>query len=710
MIGTEKFACLAIFVFLNYNLFAQTDSLKNIYKVQKGDEKFATGLLICEGLVDNPEAYLSFSKDFCNLTINDGKTNMFDVLAMRHVADAYYYADSMEQSAMSLERAIAIAENVVNRDSFIIAQIYNDLSVFYLEDGRLAESKQLLQKAIAYLENSDSLDVIADTKTNLAILYHTEGNYENAITWFNEVYQIDLKTGNQKNQSSSLNNLGRIFVDWGKYETGIEHYKNAIALLDTITDKALLSVRYNNLGMAYQLMGLHNEAILWLKKALQIEEHFGKSLRLAVRYNNLANSYMALNEYETTLEYFEKAKDLFMPSGQWPQISKILGNMGVLYQKTGKLGEAEAAFLNSVEYAQKAKLIPELSIAYERLYLYYKTVKQAEKALHFHELFVETKDSIFNIQVSEQVEQMEALYQNRQKQSEIERLEAENELKKREITLKNRQRNGAIAGVALLLLVIVIMYKLYTLLRKQKGRLAAQNIELDRLNKSLNRLFAIISHDLRNATASYQSSAKIISHYLNKGEPEKLLPLSAEIDNNARNLSNMLENLLLWSVSQLNGFVPNPEKVGIKPLVDTVGDMLKSEIERKDNTLEVLIEPDCEVYCDSESLSLIVRNLVGNACKFTQNGTIKVRTADNGTFCDILFEDTGRGIEAEKIEQLFRFTGEKPTQGTLGEKGTGLGLVLVAEHVRKNWGSIKVESELGKGTIFTVSLPKNGKL
>ena len=710
MIGIEKFACLAIFMVLNYNLFAQTDSLTKIYQTQNGDEKIATGLLICEDLIDNTEAYLSFSLKLSQYTVNDGKTNMFDVLAMRHVADAYYYADSMEQSAISLEKAISIAENVVNPDSFIIAQLYNDLSVFFLEDGRLAESKQLLQKAIAYLENSDSLDVVADTKTNLAILYHSEGNYEDAITCFNEVYQIDLRTGNRKNQSSSLNNLGRIFVDWGKYETGIEYYMNAIALLDTLSDFGPLSVRYNNVGMAYQLIGNHSEAILWFKKALKIEERFGNSLRLATRYNNIGNSYMALTEFETTLEYFEKAKDLFMQSGQWPQISKILGNMGVLYQKTGKHSEAENAFLNSVEYARKSQLMPELSIAYERLYLYYKASMQAEKALQYHELHVQAKDSVFKINVSEQVEQMEALYQNRQKQSEIERLEAENELKKREIALKNRQRNSAIAGVFLLLMGIAIMYKLYTLVQKQKGRLALQNIELDRLNKSLNRLFAIISHDLRNATASYQSSAKIISHYLNKGEPEKLMPLAAEINNNARNLSNMLENMLLWSVSQLNGFVPQPEKVAIKPLIDSVGHMLKSEIERKENTLEVLIEPDCEVYCDSESMSLIVRNLIGNACKFTQKGKITARTVDKGAFCNIIIEDTGRGIEPEKIEQLFRFTGDKPTPGTSGEKGTGLGLVLVAEHVRKNRGIIQVESEVGKGTVFTVSLPKNEKL
>ncbi|HPR59970.1 MAG TPA: tetratricopeptide repeat protein, partial [Prolixibacteraceae bacterium] len=205
MIGIEKFACLAIFMVLNYNLFAQTDSLTKIYQTQNGDEKIATGLLICEDLIDNTEAYLSFSLKLSQYTVNDGKTNMFDVLAMRHVVDAYYYADSMEQSAIRLEKAISIAENVVNPDSFIIAQLYNDLSVFFLEDGRLAESKQLLQKAIAYLENSDSLDVVADTKTNLAILYHSEGNYEDAITCFNEVYQIDLRTGNKKNQSSSLN-------------------------------------------------------------------------------------------------------------------------------------------------------------------------------------------------------------------------------------------------------------------------------------------------------------------------------------------------------------------------------------------------------------------------------------------------------------------------------------------------------------------------
>jgi light-regulated signal transduction histidine kinase (bacteriophytochrome) len=81
---------------------------------------------------------------------------------------------------------------------------------------------------------------------------------------------------------------------------------------------------------------------------------------------------------------------------------------------------------------------------------------------------------------------------------------------------------------------------LFSTVKKQKAKLSEQNLELDRLNKTLNRLFAIISHDLRNATAAYQSSAKVIQHHLERGQPEKLLPIAAEINANAGNLSTML--------------------------------------------------------------------------------------------------------------------------------------------------------------------------
>jgi len=522
---------------------------------------------------------------------------------------------------------------------------------------------------------------------------------------FQDVYRIDLKTGNQRNISTSLNNLGRMYIDWGKYETGLDYYFQSLSLLDSITDSRTLGVRYNNIGMVYQIMKVHPEAIKWFKKAIDIEYPYGNTPRLAIRYTNIGHSYMALQSRERARDNFEKAYAIFLAADLLPQLSKVSGSLGQLYVNMGLPGKAEPWLMTAKSYAEQAGTLPEQMTCYRHLYEFYKAQGRYKESLNFYELYAQANDSIFNLNVSRQVEEMEAKYQTQQKQTEIERLEAENQLTQKEVAFKKRQRNIAFVGLAFLLLISLSLYYLLTLLKKQKKQVESQNAELDRLNKTLNRLFAIISHDLRNATAAYQSSAKVISHHLNKGQPEKLLPIAEEISANAGNLSAMLENLLQWSVVQMKGITPTKENLKINEEVEKIVKLFQDVAAQKGNKLLVESAPGHELYCDRESFSLILRNLIGNANKFTSKGVITISSEKSGQNMILSVSDTGCGMSREMRGTLFGNHNENIRSGTAGEKGTGLGLLMVKEHVEKNGGKITVESDEGKGTRFIVSLP-----
>lgn len=457
--------------------------------------------------------------------------------------------------------------------------------------------------------------------------------------------------------------------------------------------------------MVYQIMANHTEAMGWFKKAIDAELPYGNTPRMAVRYNNLGNSYMALKIRDQAKVNFEKTYEIFLAAGYLPQLSKVSGSLGQLYVNMGIPEKAESWLIKAKNYAEQAGTLPEQMISYRHLYEFYKSQGKYENSLNFYELFTQANDSIFNLNVSKQVEEMEAKYQNQQKQLEIDRLETENVFTLKEVAFKKRQRNFALFGVAFLLLVTLSLYYLLALLKKQKKQVDAQNAELDRLNKTLNRLFAILSHDLRNATASYQSLVKVIGHHLQKGSTEKLIPISAEMETNARNLSAMLEGLLQWSVTQLKGIVPKKENISLRKTVEKEVALVFADAQNKGNTITIDIDNDERLWCDPESFSIVVRNLLVNANKFTDQGIINVSSEQNDGMIRIAVSDTGCGMPASIANSLF--TGDEGTirTGTSGEKGTGLGLMLVKEHIEKNRGTIRVESEEGKGTKFILQFP-----
>ncbi len=684
-------------------VYSQAQELLVLYRNQAGKARIETGLQICDSLVEDPGALVSFGLTLLKEAEGEVPGSMLLARVYRHISDGYFYSDSIVRSNDFLLKALTLAESLDPQDTLFIGSALNDLGMNFDNMGKRLESRHYLQKAIEYLTVSGSQESLADAKSNLASLYYAEGNYEEAIRLYNEAYQIDLQSENAGRQSSSLNNMGRIYVDWGKFETGLAYYFRSLALLDSVADRKIMAVRYNNIGMAYQMMKNHREAIRWIEKARLIDEEEGMVLRLGTRYFNLATSMAALRDYERAGVYFAKADSYYTAAEQIPALARVHAGFGQMYLDQGNPSRAIDHFLRSLEYAETGGSLPEQSLIYHQLYRYYKETGAFEKALHFHELYRSVRDSIFNLEVSGQVEEMEVQYQTSQKEAEIARLEAENGLRLKEASFRRRERNWAFAGLGLVLLFIAGLYRLFITVKKQKMILAAQNEELDQLNQTQNRLFGIISHDLRNATAAYQSTAKMIAFHLEKGQPEKLLPLAPEIRRNARNLSGMLENLLQWSLLRMKGIEPEKKKVTIRDEVDRVVELVRDHAHSKSTVIEKEVG-DETVWCDPGSLELILRNLIGNAVKFTATGKIVISAFSEGGQTILKVKDTGCGIDPARVKKLFSPATLEVSRGTAGEKGTGLGLQLVAEHVARNGGSIDVESQPGEGTTITVIL------
>ncbi len=229
---------------------------------------------------------------------------------------------------------------------------------------------------------------------------------------------------------------------------------------------------------------------------------------------------------------------------------------------------------------------------------------------------------------------------------------------------------------------------------------------LQELNKTKDRFFSIISHDLRNPFNSILGfSEYILQNYdiLPTNDVKRFMDI---IYNASLNAFELLENLLEWSRTQQGKISYQPKQYLVKPMVDHVIEQLSAIAQRKEINLTVDIDQNLQVFCDINMTNTVLRNLISNAIKFSyRNSSVEISANQNGSMVNISVTDHGIGMTQEIIDKLFSMEELKSQKGTEHEPGTGLGLVLCKEFVAANKGQLYVKSHPNNFTTFTISLP-----
>lgn len=230
--------------------------------------------------------------------------------------------------------------------------------------------------------------------------------------------------------------------------------------------------------------------------------------------------------------------------------------------------------------------------------------------------------------------------------------------------------------------------------------------ELRELNKTKDKLFSVIAHDLKNPFLGILGFTEVLANSYEKYSEEERLKMVRFINNSAMNTYRLLENLLEWSRIQISGIKIAPSNIIAGELISDTTETLLESAARKNISVSINTEKDTKIYTDEDMLKTILRNLLSNAIKFTPTGgSILLKTEKIRGGLKITVQDNGCGIQEDRLKNLFNLDRNTSTNGTDGEKGTGLGLVLCKEVTDKLQGRIIAESVPGKGTKITVELP-----
>jgi signal transduction histidine kinase len=255
---------------------------------------------------------------------------------------------------------------------------------------------------------------------------------------------------------------------------------------------------------------------------------------------------------------------------------------------------------------------------------------------------------------------------------------------------------------------IIIKLQDLTALRAESLRSKIQAEELQKLNQLKDRIFSIIAHDLRAPLVNLSEVLKMISD--DQISNEEFKALSPILNKDIVYTTDLLENILHWSRSQLKGYGINKEFFDLKGLVVNEVDHHLSSARAKNIEIIQDVFPGEMVYADILMVQIIVRNLLNNAIKFCHvNSTIHITAVYSGDHkIQLCIKDNGVGIPKERLDKLF-LRENQSTRGTMNEKGTGLGLMVCKEFAEKNDGKLVAESEIGKGSSFSVYLPVDNK-
>jgi len=249
--------------------------------------------------------------------------------------------------------------------------------------------------------------------------------------------------------------------------------------------------------------------------------------------------------------------------------------------------------------------------------------------------------------------------------------------------------------------------------RKRKELLFEEYIrDLKESNAAKDKFFSILAHDLRSPFQGFLGLSEVISTDIDNLTKKEIKHLSLVLNTSLKKQFELLTDLLYWSRLKVKGYVLNSEVVFLSGEVNKILESFTLAASQKNISVKVKIDEDLIVYADSGMLQTVLRNLVSNSIKFTnQNGYIEISAVNKRKYAEITVSDNGIGIQENNLQKIFRLDIRFSTEGTENETGTGLGLMLCKEIIDKHSGSIRIESEPNKGTKIIFTLPaEEGKV
>ncbi len=639
------------------------------------------------------------------------KENLSDTAKIRtlvQLSAAYHYVDFVKSRNLGNE-ALELAEKVDLIDYKIMA--YQNIAVLFTSMGDYSSA---LRYDNLSLENSLVLNdsaKISREYNNIGGDYYDLGEYDDAYFYFTQSYRISSLINHKFRMLVALHNVGRVFKELGQYDRALDHLNLSKKMSIEQDDKEGIAFAYDEIGDVMLRRNEIDSALITLSTALDYTRKLDVYVLEPRVLSKIAMAYLAKGNYEKALAYYDSAQVLHTKTDNKFGFAELELGRGTVFSKEKKYEQALVKIERSLEIAKELNArILEIQ-CYSHLSSLWEMKGDYKKSLQYFKLYKQLEDSLFSQEMQGKLFRDQIQFETEARDSKIAALSEAQSKQRGELKRKDFVRNILVVVMALSGILLISVYRsgqrrrqINKLLLSHQDEMETRSEELERLNQVKDKFFSIISHDLRSPINALAGLLDL----LDKGaiSNEELPNHVKEIKARFNHTRTLLNNLLDWTLLQMDKLNLQPAKIDVRGIVEENIQLLSS-VHGKHIVLANEVPVQTIAFADSNTVNLVIRNLITNALKFTNDGgvvTVKGKMKNDEIL--ITVHDNGVGMKPEVLSMLFDKTAPYTTRGTANEKGTGLGLILCKEFVEKNGGKIWVESEENVGSTFYFTLPK----
>lgn len=633
---------------------------------------FVLLLLICRGFQSFCQSdYVDSLENLLNTPLHD----TVKIWALNELSREQVYGSPEKSTALANE-ALKLAGRIGYKRGE--AYSYRILASISGTTDRYLSYSEYLEKAIKlFIDLQDSVG-LGNCYITEAIVYDRQRNFESSIDSYLKALPIFKKANMPERVAVCLNNLGFVYYQMERYEEARESLQEAIIINESLHNTTVLINSYNNLGLVLSRLGDLSKADDYFKKVIQLHEEL---------------------------------KDNSNPEAF---VETLIGKSQI--HKSRKQFREEKKLLDEAKrYSEKFNYMELMKQSYLRLSDYYLRIGNFENAREMFGKLIIIDDSITQQRRRNEASIIASVINSAKLESDFE--SAQNNIGKQELVIAQQKRTLiAVTLIGALFFILLILLILSNRSRRRMNKALAahrkvidnKNTELEGLNQTKDKFFSVVAHDLRSPLNSLFGFSNLLVKHAESMSKEEIQTMGTQLRDSVANTLKMTENLITWARSQMLEEQTNPEIVNVRSAIDETFKISVEEATKKGIALRCDVDEEVNVYADKNHVLLVLRNIINNAIKYTKDGgQISISALEENGQAKIVIEDTGVGMDDEVKKMLFSLEGTVSQLGTSGERGTGLGLILVKSFVERNKGLLFVSSEKNRGTQFVVILPSS---
>lgn len=524
--------------------------------------------------------------------------------------------------------------------------------------------------------------------------------FERAMKDAIQSYDICQKHNLGNLTAASLLSIGKVHYLMYNDSVAENYMLRAKALAEKGYYKKELVVIDNNLAQLYSVMEKNEECLRLANQSLKMAKEQKDTTYIIQNLTLFAAYYINLNRWTKDIipEHQQKAKKYLDEASSLAERQNITMIINNVYANYVRYYRVDKNYPEALKYAEKViercKSTNDYSMMlqmYDHLVGIYAHLGDKDMVINSHQQFHELMRRQSDYRLHQSLQDMRVKYKTQEK---------ENQLLLNKQRLKTGRLFHWLFTVAILLLIAFAGYLLYSIKIRKK-----QNHRLAEANAAKDKLFSIISHDLKSPAMAQKVAIDAIIEHAEKYDT-KTLGLLNSFSNAAESQLSLLQNLMNWAMIQTGKMKYTPTTFDLCETIEKSKELYAVSAQNKNVALSIDTPENCMIYADRQMISTVVRNLLNNAVKFSNpGGTVKITSTQENAHIKISISDNGVGMNPQQINDLLNYNKNTSTNDTNGEKGSGLGLIICKELLEKNNSQLLIESRENNGTTFSFNLP-----